>query len=59
MKKLTTIASLFSILAGVMLTACAHDEPVTTQTTTTTRETSVQQPPAATTRTTTVRSSGY
>jgi uncharacterized lipoprotein YajG len=58
MKKLTIISSLFSILAGIMLSACAHDEPVTTQTSTTTRETTVQQPAAAT-RTTTTRSSNY
>jgi len=57
MKKLTLVTSLFSILAGVMLTSCASDEP-TTQSTTTTRQTTVTQP-AATQTTTTRTTEGY
>jgi hypothetical protein len=56
MKKLTIVTSLFSILAGVMLTSCASDEPVT-QSTTTTRQTTVTQPAA--TQTTTTHTTGY
>jgi hypothetical protein len=53
MKRFTIVnsLSLFSILAGVMLTSCASDEPVT-QSTTTTRQTTVTQPTAAQTTTT-------
>jgi hypothetical protein len=56
MKKLTLVTSLFFILAGVMLTSCAKDEPIT-QSTTTTRQTTVTQPAA--TQTTTTRTTGY
>lgn len=56
MKKLTIITSLFSILAGVMLTSCASDKPVT-QSTTTTRQTTVTEPAA--TQTTTTHTTGY
>jgi len=52
MKKLTIVTSLslFSIVAGVMLTSCASDEPAT-QSTTTTRQTTVTQPAATQTTT--------
>jgi hypothetical protein len=56
MKKLTVVTSLFSILAGVMLTSCASDEPVT-QSTTTTRQTTVTQPTGS--QTTTTHTTGY
>ena len=45
MKKLTVAFALFSMLATIMLTSCASDEP-TTQSTTTTRQTTVTQPVA-------------
>jgi uncharacterized lipoprotein YbaY len=54
MQKLTIVTSLFSILAGVMLTSCASDEPAT-QSTTTTRQTTVTQPSATQTTTQTTR----
>jgi hypothetical protein len=50
MKNLFIVTSLFSILAGVMLSSCASDEPVT-QSTTTTRQTTVTQPAATQTTT--------
>jgi uncharacterized lipoprotein YajG len=56
MKNITIASSLFSILAGVMLTSCASDKPVT-QSTTTTRQTTVSQPAA--TQTTTTHTTGY
>ena len=54
MKKLTIAISLFSTLAGVMLTSCASDKPAT-QSTTTTRQTTVTQPAATQTTTQTTR----
>ena len=43
-----------SMIAGVMLTSCASDEPAT-QSTTTTRQTTVTQPSATQTTTQTIR----
>jgi hypothetical protein len=54
--KLTLVTSLFSILAGVMLTCCASDKTAT-ESTTTTRQTTVTQPTA--TQTTTTHTTGY
>jgi cytosine/uracil/thiamine/allantoin permease len=54
MKKLTIGTSLFSLLAGVMLSSCASDKAAT-ESTTTTRQTTVTQPAATQTTTQTTR----
>jgi hypothetical protein len=56
MNKLTIVTSLFSVLAGVMLSSCASDKTAG-ESTTTTRQTTVTQPSA--TQTTTTHTTGY
>jgi len=54
MKKRNIAVSLFSILAGIVLTSCASDKEAT-ESTTTTRQTTVTQPAATQTTTQTTR----